>query len=370
MRRILVAGALALALAVPAAAAEANVDPLTPLADHCWTYLHADHGAKSVVAEFASFLVVIESPGDEAAARAMLDDLAAAFPDKQVRFLLHTHHHGHSLATIDPWLARDVTVVTAPANADRLAKRTANPERFRRAYLPATQGLILADDLNRLVVHVIEDDEYDVPTAQYVNIEFPAQQVMVTGCLYNKPLGQHAVVNQRKPALRRYLAEHAPDVITLVPTNTCGARGYEDVCTVAMLDATLAEGLHPEAVADRLAAMSLEEIAAQMDDLAAEYRGRVFEAYDLLVCANTLRRVRHDGERAALLAEAATRAFPDDVSAAYWLGLMRLEIGDEDGADGAWARALELADGSEERADYVARMASTRERVARERDEG
>lgn len=73
---------LLLLSAVPLLAAEAEEpSPLKPFADLLWTYTHVEEQSKSVVAEFGSFLAVIESPGDEAAARAMLADLAEAFPD-------------------------------------------------------------------------------------------------------------------------------------------------------------------------------------------------------------------------------------------------------------------------------------------------
>jgi hypothetical protein len=354
--------ALSVATAWPAAADDAS--PLVPVADHLWHYVHEDHGAKSVVAEFATFLVVIESPGDEAAARALLADLGEAFPGKSVRVLLHTHHHGHSLAAIDPWLARDVMLVTAPANVERLRERTANPERFAASFLPASDGLVLADGTNELRVHVIDDAQYEVPTPEYVIIEFPRQQVMVSGCLYNKPASYHEVVNKRKPALRRYLREHAPDVVTLVPTNTCASEGFEDVCTVAMLDATLAEGIDPQEVADRLEAMTVAEIAASLDELVAEFSARTLRAYDLLVCANTIRREREDLPRAALFFEVAARAFPDEASPAYYHGMALLENGEDARAEVAWERALALADDDDERERLQQRMEAARERVA------
>lgn len=354
---------LALLIIATACQAATAPPPLVAVADHLWHYVHQEHGAKSVVAEFATFLVVIESPGDEAAARALLSDLADAFPDKSVRFLLHTHHHGHSLAAIDPWLARDVLLVTAPANVERLRARTANPDRFAAALLPASHGLVIADEANELRLHVIDDQRYEVPTPEYMTVEFPRQKVMVSGCLYNKPLSYHEVVNKRKPALRNYLRDHAPNVTTLVPTNTCASEGFEDVCSVAMLDATLDEGIDPQEVADRLAAMSLEEITATLDALVAEFAARTPRAYDLLVCGNTIRSEREDLPRAILFFEVASRAFPGDASPAYYHGMALLEHGESGRAEAVWEQALALAEDDDERTQLLERMAATRERV-------
>lgn len=362
---------LLLLSAVPLLAAEAEApSPLKPVADHLWTYTHVEEQSKSVVAEFGSFLAVIESPGDEAAARAMLADLAEAFPDKYVRFLLHTHHHGHSLAAIDPWLARDVTLITAPDNIDVVRDRSANPDRFERAVLRATEGLTIGDAVNSMTLHVIEKDDYPVPTDQYTVIEFPAQGVLVSGCLYTKPLTYHGVVNTRKTSLRDYMADHLTGVEWLVNTSSCEARGDEDVSSAATFRATLEQGLKPEEIADRLAGMSLAEIDAALPALSAELTARTERPYDLLVCANHLRREAEDLPRAEKLFRLTAEAFPDDARSAYYLGMVRLEMGEDAGAEAAWARCLELSENAEDRADWEDSMARARERVAKMREDG
>lgn len=369
MRPMILLAAGLLLGAATALAADAP-DPLKPIADHLWTYTHAEEQSKSVVAEFATFLAVIESPGDEATARAMLDDLAAAFPDRSVRFLLHTHHHGHSLAAIDPWLARDVTLVTAPDNIERVRDRSANPERFEHAVLRATQGLTLGDGTNELILHVLDKDDYPVPTDQYTLIEFPRQKLLVSGCLYTKPLTYHGVVNTRKTSLRDYLAHSALDVDRLVNTSSCEARGDEDVSSLATFRATLEQGLRPEKIAARLTGMSLEEIDAALPALTTELSARTERPYDLLVCANHLRREAKDLPRAEKLFRLTAMAFPDDARSAYYLGMVRLEMGEEAAAQTAWDRCLDLCDGSEEREDWTESMAKARERVAGMRDDG
>ncbi len=371
---------LLLQLLAPAAwAAEAPADTtlvvpefpehMRPVADHLWTFTHVEENNKSVVAEFGSFLAVIESPGDEGTARAMLDDLAKAFPDKSVRFLLHTHHHGHSLAAIDPWLARDVTLVTSPANIERVQKRSANPERFEKAVLRATEGLTIGDGLNKMVVHVIDKEDYPVPTDEYTVIEFPAQGMLVSGCLYTKPLTYHGVVNDRKKSLHGFITDHLPGVRSLINTSSCLAKGNEDVSSLATLDATLEKGLNPEVIADRLAAMSLDEIEAALPELTAELTARTERPYDLMICANYLRKKREDLPRAEKLARLCRDAFPDVPRPAYYLGIIRLEMGDDAAAEEIWADALALSEDKSAREDLEKTMERTRKRVAKSREE-
>ena len=342
---------------------------IRPVADHLWTFTHVEENNKSVIAEFGSFLAVIESPGDEGTARAMLNDLAKAFPHKSVRFLLHTHHHGHSLAAIDPWLARDVTLVTSPANIERVQKRSANPERFEKAVLRATEGLTIGDGLNTMIVHVIDKKDYPVPTDEYTVIEFPAQGMLVSGCLYTKPLTYHGVVNDRKTSLHSFITDNLPGVHSLINTSSCLAKGNEDVSSLATLDATLEKGLKPEVIADRLCDMSLEEIDAALPDLTVELSARTERPYDLLVCANYLRKKREDLPRAEKLTRLCRDAFPDEPRPAYFMGIIRLEMGKDAAAEEVWTVALALAEDKDEREGLEKAMERTRKRVAKSREE-
>lgn len=340
------------------AASVAEVDSLAP---GLWMIHHEEPASKTIVAEFARFVAVIESPGDDELAREVLATLDARFPEKPVRFLLHTHPHGHSIGAVDPYLLRGVTLVTSEANLERVQALSADPDRVAAVALLVDEGFTIEDATNRMVVHVLARDEFQTPTDDYTIFEFPRQELMVSGCLYNKPLDYHEVVNARKPGLQRFLTEHAPGVVTLVPTNTTAAEGFEDVCTVEMLATTLREGLVPAQVADRLAAMSLEEIDAQIDAMAAEYGARTRRAFDLLVCANTLRIEREDPPRAARLFEVALRAFPDSADAAYYLGVAQWESQEHALAESNWQRALALTD-EVDRAELQERIDGVRTR--------
>lgn len=338
---------LLLLLLLPSPAPAQSEAVLDSIAPSLWVIRHEAPASKTVIAEFARFLAVIESPGDDGMARAVLAALDAKFPTKPVRFLLHTHPHGHSLGAIDPYLVRGVTFVTTDANLARVKNLSSDPERVQRTALIVDDGFSIADATNVMNVRVLEREEYQTPTDDYAVFEFPHQQLLVSGCLYNKPLTYHEVVNARKPGLHRFLDQHAVDVVTLLPTNTTTASGFEDLCTVEMLQTTLREGIDPNQVADRLAAMSLAEIESSLDALATEFGARTPRSFDLLVCGNTLRSQREDAARAALWFEMAQRVFPDDSSVAYYLGVAHWENAQPERAEQSWARALTLTEESD-----------------------
>lgn len=302
-----------------------------------------EYQTKALVAEFERYLVVVESPHTEEIARRILAAASARFPGKPVRYLLHTHHHDHSIGSIDPFLDAGATVVTAASNLPEIEQRTRDRARLRAQSLVFSDTLTLADGQNALTAYLLRSPAYDVPTPEYILVHFPAQKTLVSGCLYNKPLGYHEVVNLRKPALKKFLVDRALAVQTMVPTNTTRASGFEDLTTPAMLDETLAKGLHPDAVADQLAARPVAGLRKNKATLAAQFRGKVLRPYDLLVCANTLRLKRKDVERAIVLLEVDALLFPDSHEPPLLLGEILWERGDRKRAEAELKRALKLA---------------------------
>jgi hypothetical protein len=367
--------AVPLLLSAPAALIAADdppsADPPAELPDHTrllspadglWVVCLDDHEAKAVLAEFETFLALVESPGDEAAARRIMALARDRWPRKPIRFVFHTHHHGHSLATVDPFLAAGIQIVTSSGNLDRMAGHALDEARFRSSALVVSDRFTLEDPSNRLTMLVIPEDEYDVPVDDYVIVHFPEQRVLVTGCLYNKPVAYHEVINVRKPALRRFIADNDLDAETLIPTNTTGADGYfEDVCTLAMLDETLEKGMNPARVYERLARRSVEELRADLDGLTAEFSDPNLRPFDLLVTGNTMRLTHEDPARAAVFLEMTERRFPDDDRVPYYLGLALWQSGDRAGADRAWERTVAKAENEEDRAYWQEAIAEARQ---------
>jgi hypothetical protein len=363
MRGILIGLCAILTAFLPSATAAGTPgSDLDEMAPGIWLVRLEEPGAKAVLAEFGTFLALVESPGDEGTARHLLNLAREHFPGKPVRFLLHTHHHGHSLGTLDPWLASGITIVTARSNLDRLASRTADPDLFRSRALVIDGRFTLDDGSNRLTAWVLPDSDYPVPTEEYTIVHFPEQRVLITGCLYNKPLTYHEVINGRKLALHEFIEDRRLDVERIVPTNTVREAGFEGTCTLAMLERTLVEGIDPMKIADRLEERTVDELRADLDALVAEYGARAPRSYDLIVVASRIRDERDDPGRAIVMFEVAERAFPDDAWVPYHLGRTLFEAGDVAAAESAWERALtrsEDEDEEERLAGAIARVRSS-----------
>lgn len=347
--------ALILAFLCPAASAATP-----PRMETRWPGVHVvwydDLNLKSVVAEFDTFLAVVEVPHDDATVRALLAFLREKFPAKPVRFAFHTHHHDHSIGALDPLAAAGVTVVTTAWNLDQIRGLAGNPASADANVLKIGGLFEISDGTNTLRAHVLKKDRYEIPTDEYIVVEFPGPKALVSGCLFNKPLTYFEVVNTRKTSLAAFLADRKLDVAWLVPTNSTKGSGFEDVCSREMLAETLEKGMKPAEVADRFAARTVDELRADLPALAIEFGKRTPRSYDLLVCGNFMRMKRKDAARAVVMFELATRLFPKEMDTWYWLGEGRSEAGDPAGARIAWTEALKFATADDDRKEIQARI--------------
>lgn len=347
---------LILAFLCPAASAATP-----PRMETRWPGVHVvwydDLNLKSVVAEFDTFLAVVEVPHDDATARALLVLLREKFPMKPVRFAFHTHHHGHSIGALDPLAAAGVTVVTTAWNLDQVRSLAGSPAAADAGVLKIGSTFEISDGTNTLRAHVLKKDRYEIPTDEYMVVELPGPKALVSGCLFNKPLTYFEVVNTRKTSLAAFLEDQKLDVAWLVPTNSARGSGFEDVCSRGMLTETLEKGLKPAEVADRFAARSVADLRADIPTLATEFGKKTPRSYDLLVCGNFMRMKRKDVVRAVVMFEVATHLFPKEMDTWYWLGEGRMEAGDQAGARVAWTEALKFATTDEDRSEIKAKLA-------------
>jgi hypothetical protein len=356
MTRLILCAAIVGALCASALAAT------PPRMETRWPGVHVvwydDLNLKSVVAEFDTFLAVVEVPHDDATARALLAFLREKFPAKPLRFVVHTHHHAHSIGALDPLLASGATLVTTAWNLDQIRPLAGDPARLDAHVLKIRDSFEIGDGTNTLRVRVIHKSKYEVPTDEYIVVELPGPKALVSGCLFNKPLTYWEVVNTRKTSLAAFLADTKLDVRWFVPTNSARGSGFEDFCTREMLAETLEKGMKPAEIADRLQARSVPDLRAGIDALAAELASKTPRSYDIFVCANFLKLKRNDLERAAILFEIAARLFPKEVESWWFLGENWKLAGDKARAREAWTRALDVATKDEDRKEIQTALAA------------
>lgn len=243
---------------------------------------------KSIVAEFRDFIAVIEFPQNESVSHELITRMEREFPGKKIRYVMHSHHHSHSVSAFDPFLTRTkAKLVTTKYNLAEIKKLTRDTVGLVRQTIVYQGGYSIKDKFNEVEILEINQKEYPVPTTEYNIFNFPGQSAMVSGCLFNKPQGYYEVVNRRKTALKDFMNQKNIKATSIIPTNTTRSNGFLDVCTNETLDSTLSFGLDPDKFNKTLKMRSVEYLLGQRDSLKSEL-SKIPRSYDYLVCVNSL----------------------------------------------------------------------------------
>jgi glyoxylase-like metal-dependent hydrolase (beta-lactamase superfamily II) len=122
----------------------------------------AGQNQNTLAVEFKDHIVAVEAPGSSDGADRVIERIKQLIPDKPIRFLAVTHHHGDHIGGLRSYIAEGATVITTPGNrstveamaaapqSDRLAKNPRAPqfafiEKGRRVLKDSTQTLELID---------------------------------------------------------------------------------------------------------------------------------------------------------------------------------------------------------------------------------
>lgn len=258
------------------------------------------YGNKSLIAEFNEYLVVIEFPQNDTVAMAIINKTKEVFPNKPIKYVFHSHHHSHSASSFDPFLKyTNASLVTTSYNYEKIKNLTKDTIKLDGHFIKNDSIYKLESENNKLICYAIKQSQYAIPTKEYNLIYFPIQKIIVSGCLYQKPLDYHQVVNARKLALKEFIVNNDINVKYLIPTNTIKTTGYEDVCTMEMLDSTIKFGINPNEVADFFQSKSLEYLENKRDSLSKEFK-KIPKYYDYYQCGKSLLK-RKDYDRALII---------------------------------------------------------------------
>lgn len=122
----------------------------------------AGQNQNTMAVEFKDYVVAVEAPGSSEGADQVIERIKQTIPNKPIRYIAMTHHHGDHIGGLRSFIAEGATVVTTEANqdvvkamaaapqTDRLAKNPRDPklafvEKGKRVFSDSTQTLELID---------------------------------------------------------------------------------------------------------------------------------------------------------------------------------------------------------------------------------
>jgi tetratricopeptide (TPR) repeat protein len=301
------------------ATAQIKISDFKTIDENIHLLWYDQYANKSIVGEFQDFLVLIEFPQNDTLSNEVIDFLKAKFPKKEIRYVTHSHHHGHSISAFDPFLKKTkANLLTTAYNYDHIKSITQDTLSLSKRVVLFTNVHEIKDKLNHLQINMVPQTAYAVPTREYNVFYFKPQQVLVSGCLFNKPKSYFEVVNARKFALKKFISDHQIDAQTFVPTNTSRANGFEDICSLALYDSALVNGIIPQVFCDEFQTFRIDYLAQKADSLKNEFK-KIPRSFDYQVIGSTLKIIRKDYFRALIVFRVLTEIYPTEPESYFYL---------------------------------------------------
>ncbi len=188
------------------------------LADGVWMLGGGSHN--SVLVEFNDFVAVVEAPQNEARSLAVIAEVNRLVPNKQIRYLVNTHHHMDHAGGLRTYLSQGTTIVTHESNKPYYldimfypAPRTLDPDRMaifspmymisrRPAPIDTVGGdtregkYVVTDGFHVMEIFHVQDMAYELGDPSYregnhsadmLMAYLPKEKILINADLYSPP---------------------------------------------------------------------------------------------------------------------------------------------------------------------------------------
>ena len=101
----------------------------------------AGQNQNTMAVEFKDYIVALEAPGSSDGAEQVIERIKQTIPNKPIRYIAMTHHHGDHIGGLRSFIAEGATVITTPGNRSTVEAMAAAPQSDRLAKNPRTPQL-------------------------------------------------------------------------------------------------------------------------------------------------------------------------------------------------------------------------------------
>jgi glyoxylase-like metal-dependent hydrolase (beta-lactamase superfamily II) len=177
-----------LALTVPDNVKAAKIPPVNvtsqKLADGVWFLAGGTHN--SVLVEYPNYLVMIESPLNDARAAGILAETQKLVPEKPIKYLINTHNHFDHAGGVRAFVAEGATVITSDVNKAYYeqawkAPHTLDPDRLsqkpkKATFITVKEKYVLSNGGRTLELYRVPGDNHN---AGIMMVYMPKEKILV-----------------------------------------------------------------------------------------------------------------------------------------------------------------------------------------------
>jgi glyoxylase-like metal-dependent hydrolase (beta-lactamase superfamily II) len=153
----------------------------------------AGQGQNTMAVEFKDFIVAVEAPGSSEGADEVIARIKQTIPNKPIRYVAMTHHHGDHIGGLRSFIAEGATVITTPGNRATVEAMAAAPQNDRLAKDPRAPQFaflekgrkVLSDGSQRLELIDIGPNPH---AKELVVAYLPRQRIVFQGDMFFRPV--------------------------------------------------------------------------------------------------------------------------------------------------------------------------------------
>jgi glyoxylase-like metal-dependent hydrolase (beta-lactamase superfamily II) len=173
-------------IAVPEIVAKAAAENVTTekAADGVWFLAGGSHNSAAL--EMKDYVILVESPLNDARALAVIDAVRKTIPGKPIRYVVNSHSHFDHSGGLRAAVGEGLTVIAHANNKAYFEKAFATPSRISPDHLAksgkkakvvpvAEKPLILDDGARRVEIHSLATDHVD----SYLLVYLPKEKLLV-----------------------------------------------------------------------------------------------------------------------------------------------------------------------------------------------
>lgn len=148
--------------------------------------------SRAVVADLKDFLVVFEPPANAEAGYTLLDNIKRAYPNKEIRYCVVSHHHPEHMGGIRPFIEEGSIIVTTEGNRNYFTSIARNKHMFskdvrvKKALTPKFQFITMNRYEIRAADRIIQFfllNKYSQHADEYIISYIPSEKILIEGDL-------------------------------------------------------------------------------------------------------------------------------------------------------------------------------------------
>ena len=170
--------------------------------------------ARFLVAEYESYLTMVESPGNYASGIEIEKYIKEKFPNKELKYCMISHHHPDHGGAAGYFLRKGVKVITTEGNKDHLVNLSNGEHTLKAIEDPSVKSSSMSLELlnkkekkvyfkkSKNPIEVLEVGEKTGHTEEFLMFYFPKSDILIAGDLVFFP--EKGVRDQKKRAYSIY----------------------------------------------------------------------------------------------------------------------------------------------------------------------